>query len=60
MKKEETQYVCSCGDTSFEIFDTYIKCSKCGQGYYYYQGFLVKPPVFNGRRNSYHRKEKTK
>jgi len=58
MKKENEQYVCICGGTEFEIFATHIKCSKCGQGYFYYQGYLVVPSVWNGRKESYKRKEK--
>lgn len=58
LKTEEIQYVCLCGNVDFEIFHPYLKCSKCGQKYNYYSGYLTEPKVFNGRRESLKRKEK--
>jgi len=57
-KTEELQYICLCGNKEFEIFANFLKCSKCGQAYNYYSGYLNEPKVFNGRRESLKKKEK--
>lgn len=57
-KLENEQYVCICGNTQFGIFHTYLECSKCGNKYNYYSGYLYEPKVFNGRRTSLLKKEK--
>lgn len=51
------QYACKCGNRNFEIFAGYIKCTKCGEEYKYYLGYLPLPQDFNGRRQVYVRKE---
>ena len=58
MTQEEIQYVCLCGCIKFEIFPGWLTCCDCGNKYTYYHGFLHIPKVFNGRRESYRRKEK--
>lgn len=56
-KTEQEQYVCLCGEKDFQIRETYLECSKCGQKYNYYHGFLPEPRTFNGRRDSLKKKK---